>query len=544
MTISADKLRVLLASPEDEHLEFKRAESSYSEDKVVKYCCALANEGGGKLLLGIADAKPRQIIGSQAFPDLEKIRATLVRELRLKIPVYDLRLPEGRVVVFEAPPHPLGLPLQYERTYWCRRGEELTGMTPHQLQQILDETGPDFSASFCPASTPADLDTQAVQLFREKWAEKSKEAKRLTQPLPNLLEDAELLDGDQLTYAALILLGTHKSLNRLLGQSEIVFEYRSNERPGPAQERHEFRQAAILFLDPVWELVNKRNDLQSWQDGLYMKQIATFDEGAIREAVLNAVAHRDYRLAGSVFVRQYPQRIRIESPGGFLPGITPETILFKQAPRNRRLAESLARCGLVERSGQGYDRILESCIRGAKPRPRFEGTDNYQVFLTLDGQVQDTRFLRLLESIGQERMQSFDTDHLVLLDLAYRQQPIPTALHPFLPQLMDAGILEKVGRKIIPSRRLMGLLGEAGKYTRLKGLDRPAQRALLLQHIQESKGGAKFEDLHQVLPGIPERTVKDLLQSMKAKGLIHTQGKTKAARWMPGPASNPRSDRA
>ena len=97
--------------------------------------------------------------------------------------------------------------------------------------------------------------------------------------------------------------------------------------------------------------------------------------------------------------------------------------LFKQAPHNRRLAEALAGCGLVERSGQGYDRILESCFRGTKPRPRFDGTDNYQVFLTLDGQVQDTRFLRLLETIGQERMQSFDTDHLVLL--------APTANSPF-----------------------------------------------------------------------------------------------------------------
>lgn len=542
MTISADQLMSLLASPEDEHLEFKKAESSYSEDKALKYCCALANEGGGKLVLGVTDAKPRQIVGSRAFMDLQKLRALLVRELRLKIPVYDIHAPHGRVVLFEVPSHPIGLPLQYEKTFWCRRGEELTGMTPHQLQQILDETGPDFSAGFCPAATLDDLDPRAIQSFRENWAHKSKEPKRLTQSLAHLLEDAELRDGGNITYAALILLGTHKGLTRLLGQSEIIFEYRASERPGPAQERHEFRDAAVLSLDPVWELVNKRNDLQAWQDGLYMKQVATFDEGAIREAILNAVAHRDYRLAGSVFVRQHPQRIRIESPGGLLPGITPETILFKQAPRNRRLAEALSKCGLVERSGQGFDRILESCIKGAKPHPQFDGTDDYQVFLTLDGQVQDTRFLRFLECIGQEQMQTFDTDHLVLLDLAYRQKPIPAVLHPLLPQLMDAGVLEKVGRKFIPSRRLMSLLGETGRYTRLKGLDRPAQRALLLQHIQESEGGAKFEDLHQVLPGVPERAIKDLLRSMKEKGLVHTQGKTKGARWVAGALFNPKPD--
>lgn len=185
----------------------------------------------------------------------------------------------------------------------------------------------------------------------------------------------------------------------------------------------------------------------------------------MRESILNAIAHRDYRLHGSVFVRQYPRRIRIESPGGFLPGITPET-------------------------------IMES-----KSRPRFDGTDDYQVYLTLEGQVQDIRFLGLLEAIGQEQVRSFDTDHLLLLDMAYRQQAIPTFLRPRVHELVEAGILEQMGRKVIPSRRLMALLGEKGRYTRLKGLDRPAQRELLLQHIRESKEGARFEDLEQVLPG-------------------------------------------
>ena len=77
--------------------------------------------------------------------------------------------------------------------------------------------------------------------------------------------------------------------------------------------------------------------------------------------LLNAVSHRDYRHPGSVFVRQFPRHIEIVSPGGFPPGITPENILDHQFPRNRRIAETFARCGLVERSGQGADRIVEEC---------------------------------------------------------------------------------------------------------------------------------------------------------------------------------------
>src|SRR5450759_4337273 len=116
-----------------------------------------------------------------------------------------------------------------------------------------------------------------------------------------------------------------------------------------------------------------------------MLAVATFNEVVIREAILNAVSHRDYRLGGSVFIRQFARRIEIVSPGGFPPGITPENILFRQAPRNRRVAEVLAKCGLVERSGQGMNRIVENAIRESKRQPDFSGTDEYQVSLKLSG---------------------------------------------------------------------------------------------------------------------------------------------------------------
>ena len=538
MSQTLAELHDWMKAPEDEHLEFKEAKASFSQDKAIKYCCALANEGGGRLVFGVTDKRPRRIVGSAAFPGTETLRAELVKALHLKVPVDAMETPEGRVVVIEVPSHPLGLPLMVDKIYWCRQGEELTGMTPHQLQQIFAETGPDYSAEICQNASFDDLDPSAILAFRERWADSGRNPKRLTQDLPRLLEDAELVDDGGVTFAALILLGTRKALNRHLGQAEVIFEYRSGDQPGPAQERLEFREGALLILDRLWELINKRNDLQSWQNGLFMRQVPTFNEGATREATLNAIAHRDYRLHGSVFLRQFPHRIRIESPGGFLPGITPDTILHKQAPRNRRLAEVLGKCGLVERSGQGFDRILESCILESKPHPRFDGTDDYQVFLTLEGEVQDTRFLKFLEAIGQEQMRSFDTDHLIILDLAYRQHPIPLDLRPRIHDLVDAGVLERAGRRTIPSSRLMAALGEKGRYTRIKGLQRPARRELILQHIRESQGGAKFEDIQQVLPGEPERAIKALLQRLKAEGLIHPQGKTKGSRWFPGPMSN------
>jgi hypothetical protein len=88
----------------------------------------------------------------------------------------------------------------------------------------------------------------------------------------------------------------------------------------------------------------------------------------------------------------------------------------------------------------------------------------------------------------------------------------------------------------------MATLGEKGRYTRIKGLQRPAQRELILQHIRESREGARFEELEQVLIGQAPRSIKTILQALKAEGPIYLQGKTKGARWHSGPMSNSRNE--
>ena len=187
--------------------------------------------------------------------------------------------------------------------------------------------------------------------------------------------------------AALVLFGTKEAMRRLLPQAEVIFEYRSAEVAGPPQQRESFREGFFGFHDRLWELINLRNDRQSYQEGFFRYDLLTFEEGPVREALLNAVCHRDYQSAGSVFVRQYPRRLSVESPGGFPPGINVENVLDRQLPRNRCIAEALEKCGLVERSGQGMNLIFESAVRSAKALPDFAGTDGYQVTLNLHGEV-------------------------------------------------------------------------------------------------------------------------------------------------------------
>lgn len=142
-----------------------------------------------------------------------------------------------------------------------------------------------------------------------------------------MLADAGVVQDGAISYAALILFGTHRALSRHLAQAEVIFEYRSTEAAGPAQDRHEYRQGFFSFYDALWERINLRNDLQHYQEGLFVHPIATFSESSVREAILNAVSHRDYQHGGSVFIRQYARRLEIDSPGGLPTGITLDNIV-------------------------------------------------------------------------------------------------------------------------------------------------------------------------------------------------------------------------
>ena len=353
-----------------------------------------------------------------------------------------------------------------------------------------------------------------------------------------MLADAELAFDGRLTFAALVLFGTRAALGRRLAQAEVIFEYRSSEASGPAAERQEFREGFFLFHDRLWELINKRNDLQHYQDGFFVFDIPTFDERSVREATLNAVCHRDYRLGGSVFVRQYARRIEVVSPGGFPPGVTPENILDEQNPRNRRLAEALGRCGLVERAGQGMDLLFERAIRHSKPLPDFTGSAAHKVSLTLHGTMRDPAFVRFLEKVGQENLASFATQDFLVLDLVHREQPVPDTLRPRLIHLREQGIIESVGKgrgvRYLLSRRFYAALGQKGSYTRRRGLDKDTNRELLAKHLSENAAeGCPLSQLHQVIPHISRRAVQRLLNDLRASGRARLGGSGRGARWFP-----------
>ncbi|ELP32914.1 ATP-binding protein [Rhodopirellula baltica] len=349
-----------------------------------------------------------------------------------------------------------------------------------------------------------------------------------------LLEDVEAIVDGHVTYAGLMLFGTNRALTLNLAAAEIVFEYRSSDASGPAQDRKEYRRGFFSYYDELWQQINLRNDKQDFQEGLFVTPISTFNERPVREAILNAVSHRNYQLGGSIFIRQYPRRLEIDSPGGLPVGITLENILDRQNPRNRHLAEILTRCGLVERSGQGMNLIYEDLIKQSKPAPEFSRTDQYQVGLTLHGTVQDPAFVRFVEKVTNETTAFFHTHDWLLMSAASRGEKLPKEAERRINHLIDLGIIERAkGRAFMLSRKFYEFVGKAADYTRRKGLDREHNLALLKKHIDESgAAGASLDELGQVLPSLPKNEVHNLLRILKYRNVADTQGRGPGARWI------------
>lgn len=523
----------LLKAKEGENIQFKEAKNRFDSGEAARCCCALANCGGGKLVFGITDKRPRQVVGSSAFDQPERTRMGLIDKLKILVDFQLYEYQSKRVLVFDVAGRPLGLPVQYDGVAWWYEGDSLIPMSEEIRRKIYAEAGFDFSGSVCPNANLDDLDEKAVEAFRNRWVEKSGNRRIMSLSVNQLLRDCEAITDDGITYAALVLFGKRESLGKYLPQAEIVFEYRSSEASGPASQREEFRAGFFSCYNRLWELINLRNDKQHYQEGFFVYDIPTFNERVVREAILNAVSHRNYQMGGSVFVRQYQNRLVVESPGGFPNGITLENILDRQLPRNRRIAEILALCGLVERSGQGMNLIYELSIKEAKQLPDFTGTDDNFVSLTLNGLVLDTKMLSLINQIGNDRMETLSTGDFLTINELYHEQSITENLKPCLKKLTDLGIAEHIGRnKYVLARSLYTVAGKPGIHTRVVGLDRDTNKELLLKHIRANGDkGTPFKELQQVLPGHNRGQIQVLMRELRANGRVDCKGKTSAARW-------------
>lgn len=369
-----DEFNQWLAAPrETANLEFKEAATQYDNTKLFRHCVALANEGGGKLILGVTDKPPRRIKGTGAFHIPAGIQSKILDKLRFRVDVEEFLHPDGRVLIFHIPARPRGTAYSLDGAYFMRSPDGTTTMSEDRLRRIFDEGKPDWlmraAMSDC---TPDDvlelLDTRLLfkllgQSYPTHWLGVIRRFEN-----EKLLQD----EGDgKLTITNLGAMLFANRLDRFEGlarKAPRVITYEGTDKlDAPGHDAVGIKGYVPAF-EPLIDFINTRIPTNEVIEKAFRREVKMFPSEAIRELVANALIHQDFNETGtSVMIEIFADRIEISNPG--LPIIPLDRFADGIQSRNETLAGLTRRLGMCEEQGLGIDRVLKSVEVYQLPAP-------------------------------------------------------------------------------------------------------------------------------------------------------------------------------
>lgn len=526
--------RIIQADKESEKLEFKEAKTNYSFESgnrsICGYVVALANEGGGKLIFGVTDKIPRIVVGTSAFPNLGKLKKQIFEKLHRRVDIEEFEYRGKRVLIFHIPSRPIGQAIEFCGKFLMRVDDSIVPMTPEHLAKINKEYIQDFSAEIAVGATIKDLNEKTILLLRKFLRDSKRVDKDITRYSDEqLLIDLGLIRDSKITNAALILLGNEESLKKFFPHAEVRYQYKEDETKVRNDSFEIFQGGYLGYYGSLWKYIDNRNTSTLLQVGFRALQKKTFNEETIREAINNAIIHRDYSEMGSIIITQTPKKIKVESPGGLLPGLTIENIVDETKVRNKLLAEVLSKCGFVESFGNGVDLIIQNQLGSGKKHPDYSDTSKYKVVLDLDGKIHDRAFASYVAKIAIEENKELSYKELmILMQIKIGRNISSNAL---TDNLLALKLIERIGaKKYILSKKYYDGVGKRGEYTRRKGLDKRRNQELILEHLRIHKTGYMEEFMDIFNDDIKRTTISNWLSELKKDGRIVFKGHPQAVR--------------
>lgn len=531
----------------EDKVEFKEARHNFSfaggehreqEERrkcFLGYMIAFANEGGGRLVMGMSDKRPHEAVGTDfGYGEIGALTDEVYNRLGIRISIEEIFENGLRVLIVNIPSRPKGKTLKFEGVALMRVGESLRNMSDEEMYAILSEQEPDFSEKICEETTINDLDVTAVQNMKSAYAMKQDNPGFLSLSNFQALSDLGLLKGNKVTYAAVILVGKEETIKKYLPQSAINLEYRNILTQINFDNRQIFTQPYFISIEPLWQAINQRNGKVPVQKGPFIFDIPFFNKEVIREAINNAVAHRDYRKTSEVVIKQFANALHIINPGGFPLGVTLDNLLtVNSTPRNRLLADVLAKTGIVERSGQGIDKIYYQTLSEAKPEPDYTKSDNYQVELRLSSVVEDKAFALFIKQIQLNRKddEKLSVQEVIALNQIRKGEDKRVTDRNILRKLEEEGLIEKIGqtktKKFILSKAYFVFTDKKAEYSAIKSLDNRQIVAIIISHLKEF-GTAKMGEFEKLLKNFRTRDqIRHLIEGLVENEILEKDGKLK-----------------
>lgn len=486
-----EKLQELLRSPENEVIEFKKAETSKNFNDIGKYFSALSNEANLKgkenawLVFGVDN---QRCISGTNFRPIRTSLDSLKREIAEKmtsrltfVEIHEVIRSTKRVVLFEIPPAPRGIPIAFEGHYYGRDGEALGPLNIDELERIRRQSNvDDWSSAIVDEATIDDLDPDAINQARlnylSKFPDKADESKNWDNA--KFLDKAKLSIKGRLTRTAILLLGREEA-EHFLAPADPKIRWLLKDSNGNDRDYAIFGLPLLLAVDKLFARIRNLKYRYIRGETLFPEEIEQYDPFSIREAINNCIAHQDYSLAGRINVVERDESLTFTNLGSFVPGDV-RRVVIEDTPeeyyRNRFLATAMFNLKMVDTVGGGIRKMFLAQRRRFFPMPDYDLSEN-RVEATLIGKVLDLNYARLLASV-----ESLSLEEIMLLDQVQKQLPLTDDQ---IRLLRAKGLIEGRKPNFFIAKKVAQKTGQKAEYSKNKGLPDEAILSFILKALSE-----------------------------------------------------------
>lgn len=539
------KLNDLRSLPaETEVFEFKEAKNGYDFGKLGKYFSALSNEASLKgrpeawLVFGIKD-KGRTVVGSRFRPnrkDLDSLKGELANKTTNRITfieIYELDLPEGRVVMFQIPAAPKGIPVAFDGHYYGRDGEELSPLNLEEIDRI--RTLDDWSAAIVPDATIDDLEPKAIAVARENYKNKfpDKAAEVDTWDDATFLNKAKVTIKGKITRAAIILLGKEES-EHFITPAEAKIRWLLKDSKGNDKDYQIETCPLLLAVDKIYAKIRNLKYRYLKDGTLFPDEVDQYEPYVIREAINNCIAHQDYTKGGRINVVEMEDQLIFTNLGSFIPGSV-EKVVHENAPeehyRNKFLATAMFNLKMVDTAGGGIRKMFNFQRERYFPMPEYDLSEG-KVKVTITGKVLDIEYARV-----SAQNKDLSLDEIIMLDKVQKKKKLTQAEEKYL---RHKKLIEGRKPNYYISAKVAQNTGQKAAYTKNKPFDKAYYLDFIEKAIREH-GHVERNDVDELLWNkLPEWMndkqkkikINNLLAELRKKNRIKNDGSDKKPKWV------------
>lgn len=539
----------LIAAGETLRVEFK---SDANDDALVKAVACLANADGGVLLIGVSDSG--EVVGARPrhgdITDPHRVAAVIqnrtIPALGVEVSVEEVR--GHSIIRIDTPAADPG-PVGTADGVFTKRVIDTTGkpqclpMTaPEIISMGMVMRGQDYAAAVAKGASFEDLDDAEFDRFRRMCASTGDQLATVSNR-DILLALGLIPRHDPVSLGAVMLFGRSASLARWVPTAEFLFQ---DDRSAQDTVSTRLVEPLLRATEQLVGMVDARNTTTELLAGLHRIEVALIPTVTRREAIANAVIHRDYTSLGPTAIRITGNEFVVSNPGGFPPGVTVSNILDESRPRSPILADAFRRAGLVERRGKGVNQMFEQQLRAGRAEPDFSRTTSASVVVAVALGSADLDLVRFIVTWENEHTQTLPLDDIRVIhevkafgsttisEIVESLNMIPTTARVIATRLVELGILEARGsgrhRQYHLSARFYDLAQDRSAYVRVKGVDHLQQERMILDYVGAygSITRSQAAELCQTSPLVARATLKKLVGA----GQLRLVGERRAAHYV------------